>query len=141
MNKGKTKIWLRILFMFAIAISFYIGGVIGFDKGFRASEYFKGIDAFYTVTILERVRDDRKDNAILLLEGKLDGQLFNLGFYEDNRSSVFGLIYSVDIDSNLGKSTKNIMKKVVEYRKKYPSMSDDEKLLKIINKTLNKYNE
>lgn len=139
MDKSKKKM-VSALCIIAIAISFYIGGVIGFDKGYRASKYLEGADAFYTVMILERVRDDQKDDAILLLETKLDSQIFNLGFFEQNKDSIFSPTTFTMLDKT-ERSLKNLMRRVIAYRNKYPSKSENDETLKIINKTLRKYGE
>ncbi len=141
MNKGKTKIWLSILFIFAIAISFYIGGVIGFNKGFNTSQYFEGADAFFTVAILENIREDRQNRAVLLLETKLDGQIFKIGFFEEKKDSILNPLSFTETGSKADESIRNLMKKVVAYRKKFPPRSGDDIGVKIINETLRKYDE
>ncbi len=141
MSKGKKKIMITFFLFFAVAISFYIGGVIGFNKGFYTSQYFEGADALYTVAILESIREQRQNNAILLLETKLDGQIFNIGFFGEKKDSIFNPLSFTDISSKADESIRNLMKEVVAYRKKIPPRSGDDTVGKIINETLRKYDE
>jgi hypothetical protein len=136
MNDSRKKIFITILIILVLIISSYIGGIIGFNKGFNTSQYFEGADALYTVAILESIRENRQNSAIQLLETKLDSQIFKIGFFEDKKDSILNSLSFTKTDSKADESIRNSMKKIVAYRKKYPPRPG-----KVINETLNKYDK
>ena len=65
----------NLVVVFAIiifsAVSFFVGGNIGFDKEFEAKTFYDGVDGYLTVLILRYLREGTIDSAISALEGKL----------------------------------------------------------------------
>lgn len=140
MKIKKGTIWIGIVVLLALIGSFYIGGVIGFNEGTGAMEYLHGADAYYTVSILKRIREGKDDRAIFLLEGKLDRQLFDLGHFDSYKTSIF-YPASYHLMKKDGKNLYGLMKKVAEYRKKYPSRVQQGPGTRVIRETLKKYGQ
>lgn len=140
MKIKKRSIWIVILVLLALMGSFYIGGVMGFNEGTVAMEYLHGAQAYYTVTILERIRAGKDDSAIQLLEGKLDSQIYFLAYCDEYKTSIFYPASYKQIRTS-EQSLPVLMKKVAAYRKKYPSPSQYKSAAKMIRESLRKYDQ
>jgi hypothetical protein len=136
--KRRKLLVVFVILAFA-TISFFAGGIIGFDKGFEASCFFEGVDSFYTVLILRAVREGKDDQAISALETKLNGQIFNCGLFAESRDSIFNFHRWIGSRQKFNKSVENIMREVVKYRKEYPFPFPDTEVQKIIDNTIEKY--
>ena len=148
MNITRKRFIVVIGFIFAIIVSNFIGGFIGFKKGYEARLYQEGLDAISNVMILNLLRDGKTDSATHMLEIKLDWQIFNVGSYEKAHGNLYNLDkYSPDID--IKKLENSVMKKVVEYRSEHPCRAKydfetdwcdpENEIRKIINNTIKKH--
>lgn len=129
-----------ILVLLALMGSFYIGGVMGFNEGTVAMEYLHGAQAYYTVTILKRIREGKDESAIKMLEEKLDSQIYFLAYCDEFKTSIFYPSSYKEMEA----SEKNIpilMREVAAYRKKYPSQAQNGSVAKEIREILRKYEQ
>ena len=133
----------RLLVIFAIlacaTISFFAGGIIGFDKGFEASRFFDGVDSYYTVLILRAVREGRDDEAISALETELNGQILQCGLFAESINSFFNFPRWIESRQRFNKSVGNLMREVAKYRKEHPFPSSDTEVQKTIDNTIQKF--
>lgn len=126
MKKRTKQTLATLLISLAILISF-IGGVnIGFNDGYSYSNYLRCThNAFFHAISLKNLRENKINNAINLLESELDMAIIehdvskkpSLAFKLVSVSHIFDL----DCDKDL-----QHFKKAIEYRKQYPSVSENE---------------
>jgi hypothetical protein len=140
----KNKIFISTIIVLTIILSYYVGGVIGFSEGFNAGMYMEGTGAYTTVLTLNNVRNDNKENAILLLESSLYSQLFKLEYFADSNDSVYNLdrFTTVRKEYNEHKEAlRSLMIPVVDYLKAHPpdSEENEEYPRDIYESTINKY--
>jgi len=114
-----------VIIIFA-AVSFFAGGIVGFGKGFEAKS-------------LRAVREGKDDQAISALETKLNGQIFNCGFFAESPHSIFNLNRWSESYQKATESIKTLMQEVAKYRKEYPFSFPHTEVQKIIDNTLEKY--
>jgi len=127
-----------VIIIFA-AVSFFAGGIVGFGKGFEAKSFYDGVDSYYTIMILRAVREGKDDQAISALETKLNGQIFNCGFFAESPHSIFNLNRWSESYQKATESIKTLMQEVAKYRKEYPFSFPHTEVQKIIDNTLEKY--
>lgn len=151
MTKINKKIITTIVVFVAILVSNFIGGIIGFGKGYEAAKYLEGLDSIYTITFLNTLRNNRIESAIDLLEGKLDWQIYYIATYEQAHYSLYNIynFKKISKDTDVKKLQTTIMEAAVAYRNdhtcevKYNFDTDwcspENEIRKTINNTLKKY--
>lgn len=108
--------------LLSLVVANYVGGVIGFYKGFSARMELSGADAMQTVTVLTQLREGDSPEAIALLESELDSHILSSvsgGNSADSLYNPIGLLAG-NKDTNL-----SLLSEVVPYRDQYPSMLED----------------
>jgi hypothetical protein len=83
----------------AIALSYFMGGVSGFGKGFAAAQYSASTDSLMTAVTLVALGKGKTNEAIDLLETRLWSQLQVHPDFRDSYRSVFNLPFQLGIGS------------------------------------------
>ena len=114
--------------LFAVLVSL-IGYAFGYIQGYLGGRGDAApIEAAGVVGILKEVRAGKNETAISRLEAMLDLRLIERGVYFDNAFQLAPL-FSVP-------PPESMMAGVREYRRNYPSVSDQPDVLSVINRGL-----
>jgi len=137
----RIKIYL-LLFVILIGISgasFYCGGKVGFNQGyFYCDAQQTGINAALATETLLRIRDNKIDRALNLLESSLDVQFAGDWISHQKFPSFYGIRF-YDKKGLQDKSYVGLMKKACMYRKDHP-YKKDKKIESVLNYYLSKDN-
>lgn len=126
--------WIKISlllsgFLIIAAISYFIGGTIGFGEGYVAhSRNFAPGDAFDRIVALEAINKGDIKYASEVLEMELDGDLLKYWATKDINKSPFS--FSV---LNIDDSNSILLKKIAKYRISHPSQSKNKDARKIVD--------
>ncbi len=91
MNKKKIIV-VAVIFVLLLVASNLLGGIIGFEKGFKASLYLDGLDTYSTTAMLPQLRKGKTELPIKSLESKLDMQLYNIEKYKTDNESIYNIL-------------------------------------------------
>jgi uncharacterized membrane protein YhiD involved in acid resistance len=137
MNKKKIIV-VAVIFVLLLVASNLLGGIIGFEKGFKARLYLDGLDTYSTTAMLHQLRKGKTELPIKSLESKLDMQIYNIEKYKTDNESMYNILkYQSALD--LEKQTIESMNVAIKYRREIPSTSDVPAFQKSINEILTKY--
>ena len=126
---------LKIALFFSVAVMCSVGGyVLGYFQGYVGGLGHLALsNAVGTVSTLEAIRENKKQNPIVLLEMRLDTEIIMNANYEANH---FQLTKLLD-----GSDGKVLVKRVADYREKYPSLIPDPEVQARIKQGLRIKNE
>jgi hypothetical protein len=136
----RNRILVFIGCLAAASIVFVAGGVWGFNKGHAAGLYSPA-DASYTVQILRSIRSGWEDQAIKLLETRLDGQIVGVGMFEPMYRSRLNLVGYTRLGEHADRAGVQLMADVAKYREEHSPLHSDEAVREVIRSTLERYAE
>ena len=128
----KSRIVQRLLFaalvVVAVAVSFYLGGLVGFVVGSgthlgRAAPF----EASWLTRVLIQIREGRAEDASRLLESQLDSSLITHGYSVLAGPPRFELPKSKELRGY------KLLSQVAEYRSRHPSVIEDPEVAGIID--------
>ncbi len=130
---------VSIALLMATAGSFLVGTYIGVHEyikhdGALAAES----KAFGAAVVLDAYRSGDTNSAIRRLEADLDSAIVEFGVAKKERPIFPHFIPGIALIIEKGRDRK-LMKFVAQYRKQYPSPTEDESLRKFMANTLNPF--
>ena len=136
---SRANLVRAIILVCCIALSFCVGGVVGYAKGSLGHMFHEGAEAGFTVVVLECVREGTTESVVSYLETKLNGEIVSCGVGEKGEQSVFNIVGWTDLGQQSRDGIGVIMAKVADYRKRHPFDAQDKGVQDLINATLRKY--
>ncbi|MGA2525950.1 MAG: hypothetical protein ABSF79_04960 [Smithellaceae bacterium] len=137
MNKKKIIV-IAVIFVLLLIASNLLGGIIGFEKGFKAGLYLDGLNTYITTSMLQQLRKGKTELPIKYMEAKLDMQIYNIETYKTDNESIYNILkYPSVLDFE--KQTIESMNIAIKYRREIPSSSDVPEFQKSINEILTKH--
>ena len=111
----------KLLFGWAasLGVSYYVGGVVGFNKGVSTELILSSGDAVPTAVALGLIRDGRVAKATDLLEATLDSHIANAVTGEASYCSAFNVPMRFVFPKAAAVHARN-MSAVLQYRDRYP---------------------
>ncbi|MBI5875119.1 MAG: hypothetical protein HZB81_04635 [Deltaproteobacteria bacterium] len=136
LKKMWKKITIGVILLILVGgASFFVGGVIGFGKGYSYSIASRSaIEGMGKVSILRAVREGRTAVALESLEGSLDTDIVEQSTLEEGNCFLFNMFCM-----NTDDYDRTFMSRIVKYRKEYPIQATDPEVKKRIEQTLKKY--
>jgi hypothetical protein len=87
MNKKKIIV-IAVIFVLLLIASNLLGGIMGFEKGFKAGLYLDGLNKCITTSMLQQLRKGKTELPIKYMEAKLDMQIYNIDTYKTDNESI-----------------------------------------------------
>jgi hypothetical protein len=128
----RAGILLGLITLIAVGsyAGYQVGGRVGFLSGFAAGSVSADTtNAAFATFALRSLRDGDPSRAIAILEQSVDGATL----------AYWGYLYTGDSEfdrSGVVAKSHEVMRKVADYRKSYPPVSEDEGVLESINEAL-----
>ncbi len=122
-----------------ILLSFLVGGVVGYGKGFQGCMFHQGTEAWATVMVLEGIRDGRSEATVSYLETKLNSQIVSCGVGEKGEQSIFNIVGWTRLGQQSRVAVRGLMAKVADYRKRHPFPHPDKASQDFLNAILRKH--
>ncbi len=134
------KIFICCLVVVLVSVSFfYLGGFYCFSKGYTYAKVFNApADASISVALLKRLRNQRIEASINLLESQLDNQILTHWYGSNSCKSSFNSCFRGKLDA-FDSEAMELMKIVAQYRKVYKTNNDDLDMQDSINDAVNYY--
>ena len=131
------KTLLTVFILAAIAGISYVSAALGYLMGGpQYAARFASTDAFYTVTVLQKLREGNSEAAIELLESQLDNIIVEHSTFDPNVADWLDLLSPIP-DAN--SASDKLMTIVAKYRVNHPSSEMDSEVGKHIDNHLDTY--
>ena len=88
-SPSRRRVWLGWAVSFAA--SYYVGGVVGFNKGVSTQRALSGGEAVVTMSTVRLIRSGHVAEATRILEGTLDSQLIQGAYNAESYCSAFNM--------------------------------------------------
>lgn len=122
--KGK-RVAIIGAWVVSLAVANYLGGVVGFEQGFRTHSALFGGDMAATVAALRAIRRPSCDEATRLLETQLDSQIAEHVFVKHAYHSPYNLFQRLVFGERPLKDEAHMSAIVWKYRQQYPPATGD----------------
>lgn len=131
------KIALTILGFVSVGAVVYGAGVLGYLVGGPqyAARFAPG-EALYTIAVLKQLRKGETEEAIELLEARVDSHIIDHSTFDADLAKwldIMGPIYKLN--------SSQLMIKIAKYRADYPSEAADPEVREHINSHLRSYSQ
>jgi len=122
MKPWKKNLILALVVIFAVVSSFFIGSWKGFYAGLNWNrEEDAALNGSIQATLLKKIRQQKIDDAIKMLESSLDSNIVTYWAYSLKINKSIFDHYAPVARNQYG---PNFMKNIAKYRKEYPSRAD-----------------
>jgi hypothetical protein len=108
----------------SLVLAFYVGGVVGFNKGMVTQLSLAGSDALVSVVLLQHLRAGDTDKAMSLLETTLDGQVGQAVFGDSSYCSLYNVPMRFAFPQTPAAEAA-ALNGVLKYREEHPSPSSE----------------
>ncbi len=130
----KRKIYLGLILLTLLSITFAFGSVFGFYQGYSYRVFQASVgDAYQTFRVLEMINSGDSKSAKKSLEMELDTRLI------EHWGGLINKPLNLSLLPENHAATNRLMSYVVAYRKTRPAIIDDEQVKKAIETVVNRY--
>jgi len=130
------KVLLGILFVTIACGFFIVGGFVGFDNGYSYRVFQASVgDSYSTLRTIQMINSGDIKGAKKHLEMELDTEILEHWSGLSNKPFIFNMLVENEV------ATKQLMAKVVAYRKTGPPITEDTKVKAAIDSVVIKYNK
>lgn len=120
--------------------SYFIGGFVGFNKGaFYGMCASAPSDTASILATISRIKNNRDQSAIDLLESKLDSKIMEHWILIKEGSSFFNLHSYSGMELGFNMSSFSLMKKAAQYRLENPYKEKDPGVADMIDEAIKFY--
>jgi hypothetical protein len=121
---SRRRVGALVAWVVSLALAFYAGGIVGFNKGMETQLSLAGGDALVSVALLQRLHAGDTAKATSLLEATLDSQIANAVFGSGSYCSLYNVPMRFTFPQTPA-AEATALKGVLQYREEHPSPSVD----------------